>query len=252
MELLLFGGTSEGRLLAQQLARRGCTVTVCVATEYGAALIRSGEHLRTVPGRLDQAGMAELMASRPFDCVVDATHPYAVEVTANIAAAAGTVGLSCYRLVRDGDVTGDWLEVESMAQAAARVLDLPGNILLTTGSKELDAFTHPALVRRCYPRVLPTLESLGRCLDLGYPQANILCMQGPFSQALNAALMEQYHIKVLVTKASGGAGGFWEKEAAARAAGAALVVVARPMHEKGLTLTQLTARLEARLKGETA
>ena len=68
-------------------------------------------------------------------------------------------------------------------------------------------------------------------------------MQGPFSTELNVALLRQYHIATLVTKAAGAAGGFWQKVEAARQTGAALVVIGRPVHEQGLTLDQVKRQL---------
>ena len=240
-EILLFGGTAEGRDLAEWLLARGIPCTVCVATPYGQTLLPAGVDARV--GRMDEEEMARLMASRPYACVVDATHPYAVEVTGNIQAAAQAAGLTRYRLVRDGEeAEGDWLTARDMGEAAALAGKLAGNILLTTGSKELDAFV--PLAGRCYPRVLPALDSLRRCLELGFPPKNILCMQGPFTRQLDLALIRQYHIQILISKATGGAGGFWEKAAAAREGGCTFIVVARPSHEAGFTLAQLKERLE--------
>ena len=249
MRVLLFGGTSEGRELALWLQARGVHVTVCVATGYGAAL---AEGLDTHTGRLDAAGMAALMAAG-YDCVIDATHPYAVEATENIRTAAQRAGLRCLRLVRDGDAE-TWpgaVTVPDMAAAAAQAGQMAGNILLTTGSKELAAFAQPPALRaRCYPRVLPSLDSLRACLELGFPQKQVLCMQGPFSKALNEALIRQYDIRILVTKASGSAGGFAEKAAAAAETGCTLLVVARPVHEQGLSPAQLKRLLETEWEAE--
>ena len=68
-------------------------------------------------------------------------------------------------------------------------------------------------------------------------------MQGPFSKELNVALLKQYHIKTLVTKDTGGYGGFREKAEAAREAGCALLVVERPRAETGLTLEECKEKL---------
>ena len=70
-------------------------------------------------------------------------------------------------------------------------------------------------------------------------------MQGPFTQELNEALLRQYHISTLVTKATGKAGGFWEKAAAAEAAGAALLVIGRPVHEEGMSLEEIREQIKA-------
>lgn len=239
MNILLFGGTTEGRELAGWLAEQGWQVTLCVATEYGAALAPDLPDVQTCAGRLDRPSMAALMSSRPFACVVDATHPYAVEATENIRAAAAAAGLPYRRLLRQSDGEDFCHKADSLASAAGLLERLPGNVLLTTGSKELSPFAAPGLVERCFPRVLPTVDSLERCLALGFPPGHIICMQGPFSQELNAAMIRQFDIRTLVTKDSGGYGGFRAKADAAHGCGCALLVVERPRQEDGLTMDAL-------------
>ena len=224
MNILLFGGTAEGRELARWLLDRRIPALVCVATEYGETLLPPGVEAHV--GRLDRGEMEQLMAARPFTHVVDATHPYAVEVTANIKGAAEAAGLPRLRLVRVSDGEDGCLRARTMAEAAELLAGLPGNILLTTGSKDC-------------PRVLPMADSLDRCLKLGFPPKNIICMQGPFSKELNVALLRQYNARILVTKDTGGYGGFREKAEAAHEAGAVLLVVERPNKETGYTLEAL-------------
>lgn len=243
-QILLFGGTAEGRELALWLAEKGWQVALRVATEYGAQLIPDHPNIAVSARRLTEEEMEEQMTARPFSCVVDATHPYAVEVTENIRAAALRAGLPYRRLLRRSDREDKCRKAKDMAQAARQLEELPGNILLTTGSKELDVFARPGLVERCFPRVLPTLDSLSRCLDLGFPPKNIICMQGPFTRAMNEATIGQYDIKVLVTKDTGGYGGFQEKAEAARRTGCALLVVERPRRETGMELSVLKELLE--------
>ena len=250
MEVLLFGGTTEGRELAEWLARRGGLVTLCVATDYGARLVPADKSVSVRTGRLDGVEMASLMKSRPYTCVVDATHPYANLATATIRAAAEKSGRPYYRLIREGAPEGEgWVHASTPAEAAERLKALPGNVLLTTGSKDLNLFADLDLLGRVYPRVLPSLDSLARCLDLGFPPAHVLCLQGPFSKKLNVALMEQYEIKTLVTKASGGAGGFWEKAEAAKDCGATLLVIDRPSKEEGMSYNAMTVFLETLRQG---
>lgn len=114
-----------------------------------------------------------------------------------------------------------------------------GNILLATGAKELAVFAglEPA---RLYPRVLPTPEGIAACEAANVPHRNIIAMQGPFSLALNKALITQFQIRYLVTKDGGAAGGFAEKVQAAADTGAQLVVLRRPP-ETGETETQILA-----------
>ncbi len=240
MKVLLFGGTGDGRALAEWMLARGLDATVCVATEYGETLLPEG--MKVHVGRLDAGGMAELMADG-CTLVIDATHPYAVEVTENIRAASERTGLPYLRLLRQSDGEDGCRKVPDMAVAAEILERLPGNVLLTTGSKELDHFARPGLRERCFPRVLPMADSLERCLALGFPPRNIICMQGPFTREMNVATLHQFHINTLVTKDTGGYGGFRAKAEAAKEAGCALLVVERPRNETGLTLEEIQRRL---------
>ena len=246
MKVLLFGGTAEGHELAQRLARAGVTVICSVATDYGRDLLEPQPGLTVLTGRMDQAAMEAEMA-KGYTCVVDATHPYAAQVSENIRAAAKAAGLAYERLLRPREEAGDVLWAESPAAAAQMLADLPGNILLTTGSKDLAAFTD--YKDRLWVRVLPSLDSLKHALDLGYPAAHIICMQGPFSVEMNAATLKSMDGEILVTKDTGKPGGFLEKAEAARQANAKLLVIRRPTEETGLGLEELYLKLTMRIKG---
>lgn len=87
-DMIIFGGTVEGRKLAEHFRDKDLNVTVCVATEYGESLLPEGGSLRVRSGRLTQEEMCELFKEEEPAVVIDATHPYATEVTANIKAAA--------------------------------------------------------------------------------------------------------------------------------------------------------------------
>lgn len=91
-----------------------------------------------------------------------------------------------------------------------------GNVLLTTGSKELAAYGVVTDQSRLYARVLSTEESVAQSRALGFEGRRLIAMQGPFSEELNLAMLRQIRARWLVTKASGAAGGFQEKLAAAR------------------------------------
>ena len=125
-----------------------------------------------------------------------------------------------------------------------------GRIFLTTGSKDLDIFAAvPDYRERIYLRILPLPSSLERALNLGYDPAHMICMQGPFSADLNAAMFVQTQAAYVVTKDSGQAGGYGEKEEGARRAGAVLIVVKR-MAERGISLEDVVKRLRQAACGE--
>lgn len=236
---LIFGGTSEGVVLAKALSEAGHSVTVSVATDYGAFMLE-GISVEVLVGRLDAAEMEKLIQTNRFSVVLDATHPYAAEVTKNILLAAEKTGVSYERILRsEGAMDENWQVAADVTEAVKMLSETEGNVLLTTGSKELAAFAViPEFQRRLYIRILPSLESLRKAIELGYPPNCIIAMHGPFSTELNLAMLRQYGIQTLVTKRSGRAGGFWEKAEAAKEAGASLLVIDRPLKEVGLTMEE--------------
>ena len=245
MNVVVFSGTTEGRELSRQLAALGIEVTVSVATPLGQEEQGSTPGVTVRCGRLLPDEMAALLGDAAL--CIDATHPYAVEATKNIKAAAEKAGVEYLRLLRPASpLPENCLVFESAKQAAEALAAEEGNLLLATGAKELAQFA-AIPPERLYPRVLPTLESIAACEAANIPHRNIIAMQGPFSFALNQAMMEQFHIRWLVTKDGGAAGGFDEKAAAASAAGAQLVVIRRPP-EQGETASEVLKRCKEMIR----
>lgn len=229
MRVVIFGGTTEGRELSAETAAMGAETVVCVATEYGKVVQEQVPGVHILSGRMDVEEMEKALAGA--DLCIDATHPYAREVSRNIRMAAKMADVPRHRLLRrESKLPPESVLVDSAEDAARFLQDREGNILLTTGAKELIAFSAVGR-QRLYPRVLPLAESLGACEAMEIPQGNIIAMQGPFSEELNAALIRQFSIKWLVTKDGGAVGGFAEKVEAARETGACLVVIRRPKED---------------------
>ena len=222
----MFSGTTEGRVFSKQLAALGAEVLVSVATPLGAEEQGQAPGITVHSGRLLPGAMAELLQGAAL--CVDATHPYAVEATKNIRAAANAAGVEYHRLLRAAStLPAGSVVLADAVRAAAYLADRPGRVLLATGAKELPAFA--ALdPERLYPRVLPTLAGIAACEAAGIPHRNILAMQGPFTAELNTALLRQFHISYMVTKDGGAAGGFAEKAEAAAQCGVQLIVLRRP------------------------
>lgn len=239
-KLCVFAGTTEGRELVEFLCQQNLEVTACVATEYGETLLTPQEKLTISAKRLTYEEMAALFSREKFELVIDATHPYASVVTENIAAACEAAGVRYQRLLRTGCSAGeDAVFVPDILAAVAYLNGTEGNVLLTTGSKELAKYTGlREFAQRVYARVLPMEESLKLCQNAGLKPAHILAMQGPFSVDMNIAMLKSIGAKYLVTKDSGTTGGFDEKVTAAREAGAVLVVIGRPPQRQGLSLAE--------------
>jgi len=242
VKILIFGGTTEGRLLAEALCNRGHKVTVSVATALGAEEL-TNISCTVLTGRLDEQAMLSLLPE--YDLIVDATHPYAAIVSQNLRKACAACGAPLKRVARPAGSFDEEsvIAVYSCAQAAEVLSTLEGSVLLTTGAKELAAFAglDP---NRVYARVLPTHEGISACEALGLPHRNILALQGPFSETMNTAMLEQYHIRWMVTKNSGSRGGFEEKLRAAQRCGAGIVLVCPP-EDEGITMEAFLDEVDA-------
>jgi precorrin-6Y C5,15-methyltransferase (decarboxylating) len=248
-KICVFAGTGEGRRLVDFLKEQDALVTACAATEYGGELIEPAERLTVHAKRMDEREMEELFQIERFDLVIDATHPYASAVTENLMQACLNTGTEYLRLERaGGEAPESAFCVPDTAAAVEYLSGTVGNILLTTGSKELAAFSGITdFAERTFARVLPVESSITACREAGLKPAHILAMQGPFSVGMNAAMIRSVNAAYVVTKESGKAGGFEEKALAAKKAGAKLIVIGRPESGAlGLSFPETLELLEKR------
>jgi precorrin-6x reductase len=229
-KILIFGGTVEGREAAGRRLRAGDEVVVCVTSEYARRLLPEGA--RVLSRAMDEAEMLAAILREAPDCILDATHPFAVRATENIAACAARAGVPYRRIRRAGDRRCDWSDavewVGGAEEAAAALLRTEGNILLTTGSHTLETYAQSIPGERLYARVLPTARVLAHCEALDLLPGHVIAMQGPFSRALNAAMYDQLRIRAMVSKDSGDAGGVTDKVLPALARGIHVIMIERP------------------------
>ena len=141
-DIFVFGGTKEGRLLCEYIKKTDKTAVVYVATEYGESLLEETERLKVAVGRLDQEQMVRQMKHYAPKLVIDGTHPYAKEVTRNIEKACQEANCPYIRIKRqeEGSCHEGIYWAEDSKEAADYLKEKEGNILLTTGSKELEEF----------------------------------------------------------------------------------------------------------------
>ena len=235
---IIFSGTTEGRQMSERLSAAGIDHIVCVATEYGELVMHRTPHADIRQGRLDAEGMKKLLSDGEY-MVFDATHPYAAEVSENIREACGRTETGYVRILR-AEPGPDMIEGNRIfadaASCAEALKDTSGNILLTTGSKDIALYaSDPGVRARLFARVLPSEESIRFCSAADISGRQVIAMQGPFSREMNKALIMQYGIKLLVTKASGREGGFQEKISAARECGIPVFIIGKPVEEQGMT-----------------
>lgn len=244
---LIFSGTTEGRTLSEKLTASGISHIVCVATEYGELVMEPSALADVRTGRMSALEMYDLMKFEA-DKVFDATHPYAADVSHNILTACLAADKEYIRILRDADSElfpkKAEIHVFEDAESCAEALsETQGNILLTTGSKELNIYSADEGIRsRLYARVLPSHESISLCEAAGLSGKHIIAMQGPFSMETDLALIRQFDIKTLVTKSSGTAGGAPDKVRAAARAGILVYMIGRPSEETGLSVNEVLAQ----------
>ncbi len=232
MRILILGGTREARALATLISGDGrfdALLSLAGRTANPAALpvpVRSGGF-----GGAD--GLARFLKEGGFAAVIDATHPFAANISANAVAAAQETGLPLGSLVREPwrEVEGDRWTTVGDVRAAAEVLDSnPRRVFLTVGRQELGAFAaapqHSYIARTIDP---PSDTALP-------PDFTLIQARPPFDVGAETAFLSEKRIDVLVSKNSGGEETY-AKIAAARALGLPVVMVARPHKPVGVTLT---------------
>jgi precorrin-6A/cobalt-precorrin-6A reductase len=221
--ILILGGTTEARLLAERLAPRAdLKVTLSLAgrtqnpVEH-AVPVRSGGF-----GGAD--GLARHLRDARIGMLIDATHPYAARISANASDAARAAGVRILALRRPAwvSVTGDrWREVDTVADAVDALGMHPKSVFVALGRQELAPFEtaphHAYLVRSVDPVEPP----------LGVPNARYFLARGPFLEEAERELLSDYSVEAIVAKNSGGDAAYG-KIAAARVLGIEVILIRRP------------------------
>ena len=170
--IVIFSGTTEGRILAQTLSENGIQCIVSVATEYGEIVMPEMDGVTVHKGRMDLEEMQKFITQSEVAAVVDATHPFATAVSENIRESLKNTEIPYIRLQREtSDIAlnkdtiqenhSDVILCSDATECADFLSSTDGNILLTTGSKDLATYSRKeALKDRLFVRVLPGLESI--------------------------------------------------------------------------------------------
>jgi precorrin-3B C17-methyltransferase len=257
----VFAGTSDGNALAAQLAQQGHQVVVSTATEYGGALaLQDCPGVTVWAGRQGVEARKQALQQHGARLLIDATHPYATLMSQQLIGLSQSLAIPYLRYERPGlaaTAGSQAMLCDSMEQAAQQAMACGERIFLATGSKDLASFLQApgAEHKQWFVRVTAEPEFLQRALDLGIPRSRICAMQGPFSEAFNRALWQDWKIDCVVTKDSGDAGGYGAKQAAAQALAIPLLTVRRPQldyPQQCSDLDEACARVAACLHGTPA
>lgn len=236
--ILILGGTSEARLLAEALAARDdCDVLLSLAgrTEKPA--------VQPVPVRIGgfggAAALADFLRAGRYELLIDATHPFAEQISANAAFAAETTGIAAIALRRPEwqRLPGDrWREVQSIPAAIEALGPSPRHVFLATGRQGAHhaeaAPQHSYLIRSVDPVEPP----------LALANVDYVIDRGPFSLEGECVLLRQHEIDIVIAKNSGGAATYAKIEAA-RLLGIDVMMVARAPASKVTAVETVEAAL---------
>lgn len=236
-KILIFGGTTEGRKLAEYCTENKINTYISVTTNYGAELIPKSKYLSIIIGKMDGVQMLDFMKNKTVKLAVDATHPYAEEATSSIRYACDNANVKYIRVIRkDVAAVHGGKYFDDINSVVDYLNGKSGSIFITTGSKELRHFCGiKNFYERCTVRVLPAEKIIDQCLSLGFAETRIIAKQGPFSEKENTEHFSNANADFVVTKDSGDVGGFYEKISAAQRCGAEVLIIKRPK-ENGIDL----------------
>ncbi|QTL38331.1 cobalt-precorrin-6A reductase [Xenorhabdus budapestensis] len=238
----IFGGTSDARQICVMMDTVGIDYCLSVATPAGAQQAM-GIHGEIVTGRMETEAMAEYLQQRGIKMVIDASHPYAEQLSQNIVSACQKLGIPLIRYIRPSDI--DAVEhpliykVATIEQACEVAVNLGTRILLTTGSKQLVDYLSHLKGKTVLARVLPTADVLAMCESCGLSVDQIFALKGPFSADFNRSFYQFCQAEVVITKESGDQGGFLEKVEPCLSLGLPCIVLCRPKQQfEGEGITQ--------------
>jgi len=231
-DVLVIAGTADARQIISELAKLNLRVVATVTSSFGSELMDGCQNVEVCEGKLGAEEMASLIKETGVSCLVDASHPYAREASINAIDACQKSKVEYLRFERPETNSGyeGIIRVKSFEEAAEKLENFDGNILLTVGSNNIKLFTQKVsdYRRRLFARVLPQSSVLAKCEEAGLTANNIIAVKGPFSVEMNVEMLKHCQAVVIVTKDSGSTGGTDEKFEAAKRLGIPVILVERP------------------------
>lgn len=245
-------GTSEGRKILSLINKYTNNIAVSTATAYGGELLKEFNIKSLNIKPLNKEEMIDWIKLNKIDVLVDASHPYAEEVTKNSLECAKALGIPFVRYERlgvlDNIISDNIIRIKNYDEAIEVIKNIKGNILNTTGGNNVTKFINLDFDYRIIHRVLPSPNVVYKIVDAGISLKNIIAMQGPISYDLEKAFIKQYDIKGILTKDSGIEGGVLEKYNAVKDADIKLIVIERPKSTCDNTFINLDELVEYLVK----
>ncbi len=250
----IIGGTKDSRdILEKVLEIKKDDIIISTATEYGGKLLEEciknnrDRKIRVLSERLEKNKMINLIRENNINLVIDASHPYAQNISKEAIDVAGRTGIKYIRFERKMLDYGkeNVKKFNDLKEMSDYLRQYKGkNILSTMGSNNLAEIKEMGDENNLYIRILPTTDSIKRAEELGYLPSRIIAVQGPVDKLLNKAILESYKIDYLITKESGATGGEPEKIEACHETGTTVLILQRPLIDYGTVYNDIDKLIE--------
>jgi precorrin-6A/cobalt-precorrin-6A reductase len=216
----------------------GLTVITSLAGRTSAPKSLVGEV--RIGGFGGEAGLVRYLQTEQIDLLIDATHPFAAQISRNAAGAATKAGVPRLMLIRPGwacSPEDNWIEVESVEAAVAAIPASAERIFVTIGRQQLTPFA--SLVDKwCLMRSIDPPD-----LTIPLPPGKLLLDRGPFNLEAERELLQEYQIQAIVSKNSGGEATY-AKIIAGRELGLPVIMIQRPIVPAGEIVTDVAGAIE--------
>lgn len=231
-QVWLIGGTQESAILAQAIAQSQIPCIISVTTESAKCLYPESEYLTIWVGKLEKHQINQFVTNHHINRILDASHPYAVEISQLAIAISQTYNIPYLRYERPviNSQPSDQIQYLDSLETLLKANYLQGKrVLLTLGYRSLSAFAQWQDQAILFARILPSAVALNAALKAGFTPDRIMALRPPLSLELEQALWQHWQISLVVTKASGTAGGEDIKINLAQQLNLPLIIITRPV-----------------------
>ena len=242
-------GTGEGREILSYINKYTDEIIVSTATQYGYEIYKDfkAKYFNYKP--LNEEQFEELVKEFGIKVFVDASHPYASEVSKTVINVCGKMNIDYIRYERKSYFTelknDENIIFIDKYEDLEKVLDnIDGNVLNTTGSNNALKIDSLNIKNRVIHRILPSPNVISKLLDNGISIDNIIAIKGPFGVDINNGIIKEYKIKSLITKDSGEEGGMKEKVDSALLNNVKIIVIKRPKLNYGKEFNNIKEMLK--------
>ena len=255
MKIWIIGGTADSKYLVQSITDQNLLDHsfdyIVTVTTPEAQKLYSEKH-KVIVGMMDQQQMEQFCHLYKISIIVDASHPFATEVSQNAIAVSQSLQVPYLRYERkelsksniDQEISNQEISLENFDKLLEGDYLSNQRVLLTVGCQLLPKFKTWHNRATLFARILPKLNSLKMALDSGFTSDRIIALRPPYSEELEIALWKKWQISLVVTKASGQAGGEDIKRKVANSLTIPLIAIARP----SLFYPQVTTQISEVIK----